>query len=102
TNLHASQSLYLAAEAAGVERFVFASTCSNYGKMTDPDAFVSEESELRPVSLYAQTKVEFERFLASQDASSNCKPTCLRFSTVYGPSPRMRFDLTVNEFTREL
>lgn len=101
-NLDASQRVYLAAEAAGVERFVFASTCSNYGKMADPDAYVDETSELRPVSLYAETKVEFERFLLGQDRASTCKPTCLRFSTVYGISPRMRFDLTVNEFTREV
>jgi nucleoside-diphosphate-sugar epimerase len=101
-NLEASKRVYLAAEAAGVERFVFASTCSNYGKMADPNAFVDEESELSPVSLYAETKVEFERFLLNQDRRNRCKPTCLRFSTVYGLSPRMRFDLTVNEFTREL
>lgn len=101
-NLEASKRVYTAAEAAGVERFVFASTCSNYGKMADPDAYVDEQSTLSPVSLYAETKVEFEEFLLSQDRENRCLPTCLRFSTVYGLSPRMRFDLTVNEFTREL
>ena len=45
----------------GVRRFVFLSTCSNYGKMADPSAYVTEDSELRPVSLYAETKVEAER-----------------------------------------
>src|SRR5690606_37035451 len=94
--------LYGAAEEAGVERFVFASTCSNYGKMADPNAYVDENSELSPVSLYAETKVEFENFLLSRERSNACAPTCLRFATVYGLSPRMRFDLTVNEFTREL
>lgn len=101
-NLDASKGVYQEAERAGVERFVFASTCSNYGKMSDPDALVDETSELRPVSLYAETKVEFERFLLDQPRGARCAPTCLRFSTVYGISPRMRFDLTVNEFTREL
>lgn len=101
-NLEASKRIYTAAETAGVKRFVFASTCSNYGKMADPNAYVDEASELSPVSLYAKTKVEFEQFLLDQDRDNNCLPTCLRFSTVYGISPRMRFDLTVNEFTREL
>ena len=52
--------------------------------------------------MYAETKVEIEKFLLSQNKENVCKPTCLRFSTVYGASPRMRFDLTVNEFTKEL
>src|SRR5690606_34475967 len=101
-NLNASKRVYQAAEAAGVERFVFASTCSNYGKMADPNAFVDEESELSPVSLYAETKVGLERLWLGRDRGNACKPTWLRFSTVYGLSPRMRFELTVNEFTREL
>jgi len=101
-NLTASKGVYQEAEAAGVGRFVFASTCSNYGKMKDGDGLVTEESELRPVSLYAETKVEFDRYLLSLVRTATCAPTCLRFSTVYGISPRMRFDLTVNEFTRDL
>jgi nucleoside-diphosphate-sugar epimerase len=101
-NLEGSKNLYEIANAAGVKKFVFASTCSNYGKMDDPNAFVHEESKLSPVSLYAETKVEIEKHLLGQPKSNGCKPTCLRFSTVYGLSPRPRFDLTVNEFTREL
>lgn len=101
-NLDASQKLYEQANAAGVQRFVFASTCSNYGKMDDPTKFVTEDSTLAPVSLYAETKVAFEKFLMGQNKSASTKPTCLRFSTVYGLSPRVRFDLTVNEFTKEL
>ena len=101
-NLQASKAVYELAEQAGVERFIFASTCSNYGKMEDPNSFVNEDSPLRPVSLYAETKVEFEQFLLGQAKDNNCKPTCLRYSTVYGLSPRMRFDLTVNEFTKDL
>ncbi len=102
TNLEGSKLLYTIANEMGAERFVFASTCSNYGKMDDPDAYVNEESKLAPVSLYAETKVAVEQFLLSQPKENKCKPTCLRFSTVYGLSQRPRFDLTVNEFTKEL
>lgn len=102
TNVDGSKLLYNTANEKGVKRFVFASTCSNYGKMDDPEAFITEESALKPISKYAETKVETEQFLLGQDKSNNCKPTCLRFSTVYGLSLRPRFDLTVNEFTKEL
>lgn len=101
-NLESSRQVYELANKAGVQRFIFASTCSNYGKMSDPSAFVHEKSELNPVSLYAETKVAFEKFLMGQDKGNATKPTILRFSTVYGLSSRIRFDLTVNEFTREL
>ncbi|MCY7294362.1 NAD-dependent epimerase/dehydratase family protein [Alteromonas sp. a30] len=101
-NLDGSKKLYELAQEAGVKRFVFASTCSNYGKMEDSEGYVHENSPLTPVSLYAETKVEFEQFLLGQDKATGCVPTCLRFSTVYGLSPRLRFDLTVNEFTKEL
>lgn len=101
-NLTGAKLTYDTANEMGIKRFVFASTCSNYGKMEDPNAFVDETSELRPVSLYAETKVEFEKYLLSQNRDSSAKPTCLRFSTVYGLSQRVRFDLTVNEFTKEL
>jgi nucleoside-diphosphate-sugar epimerase len=100
TNWDASVSLFEKAEKAGVKRFVFASTCSNYGKMANPNEFVTENSELRPVSLYAELKVKFEKFLLEEHKNSNICSTSLRFSTVYGFSPRIRFDLTVNEFTR--
>ncbi|MCY7293661.1 MAG: NAD(P)-dependent oxidoreductase, partial [Ferruginibacter sp.] len=100
TNWDGSVALFDAAEAAGVKRFVFASTCSNYGKMADPDSFVTETSELNPVSLYAELKVKFEKYLLEDKKDSNICSTALRFSTVYGFSPRIRFDLTVNEFTR--
>jgi len=86
---------------AGVHRFVFASTCSNYGKMTDQNDYVDETSPLAPVSLYAELKVSFERHLLSLGLPE-FEPIILRFATAYGLSPRPRFDLTVNEFTREL
>ena len=101
-NINGAKLTYETANKMGIKKFVFASTCSNYGKMEDPNAYVDETSELRPVSLYAETKVDFEKYLLSQDKNNIAKPTCLRFSTVYGLSPRIRFDLTVNEFTKEL
>jgi nucleoside-diphosphate-sugar epimerase len=88
------------ARSAGVERFVFASTCSNYGKLKG-DSYATEEFDLAPVSLYAETKVNGEMQVLAA-ANGRIAPTCLRFATVYGTSPRMRFDLTVNEFTRDV
>src|SRR5580698_45488 len=101
-NLESSLGLIETSRKAGVNRFVFASTCSNYGKMKDADRYVDEESELHPVSLYAETKVAVEMALLKSRLSNIWSPTPLRFATIYGVSPRMRFDLTVNEFTMEM
>jgi nucleoside-diphosphate-sugar epimerase len=99
-NVEATRGLLDDAEAAGVERCIIASTCSNYGKMADSSIYATEDFDLQPVSLYAETKVEAELdALARADGLATC---CLRFATVYGVSPRMRFDLTVNEFAREV
>jgi nucleoside-diphosphate-sugar epimerase len=100
-NVEGSLALSREARQAGVERFVFASTCSNYGRMADPMVPIDERGELRPVSLYAEQKVGIERELLGS-SSSSFTATSLRFATVYGVGPRMRFDLTVNEFTRDL
>jgi nucleoside-diphosphate-sugar epimerase len=100
-NVEATKDLIEDARTTDVRHFVFASTCSNYGRMADPEVPVDEEAPLAPVSLYAEQKVEIERTLLA-DGSGPTAPTCLRFATVYGVAPRMRFDLTVNEFTREL
>lgn len=100
-NLDASLALLDASKRAGVSRFVFASTCSNYGRMADAEQYVDERSELRPISLYAETKVAVERAMLDDGDGRMCK-TLLRFATVFGVSPRMRFDLTVNEFTLDL
>lgn len=86
----------------GVKRFIFASTCSNYGRVLNPNQLVTEESELKPVSLYADTKVAVEKRLLDVATKSGPAVTVLRFATLFGISPRMRFDLTVNEFTAEL
>ncbi len=102
-NYDASVRLLDLAAAFKVKRFVFASTCSNYGKMSDAGAFVDETSPLAPVSLYAELKVQVEKvILNGLTRTGDFCPVCLRFATVYGISPRMRFDLTVNEFTKEL
>lgn len=101
-NWDASVNLFEEAENHGIKRFVFASTCSNYGKMEDPNSFVDENSELKPVSLYAELKVKFENHLLNIRQDARICATALRFSTVYGFSPRIRFDLTVNEFTRNV
>lgn len=102
-NWEASKWLADTCQKLKINKFIFASTCSNYGKMRDVDSFVTEESRLSPVSLYAELKVKFENYLLHEMEKSNSFiPTALRFSTVYGVSPRMRFDLTVNEFTKEL
>ena len=101
-NQDASLALLAAAQETGVKRFVFASTCSNYGKMKDPDGFVDETADLSPVSLYAETKVAVERAVLEARKSEGFCGTALRCATVFGVSPRMRFDLTVNEFTMEM
>jgi nucleoside-diphosphate-sugar epimerase len=102
TNLISSKKIFdISNKLTNIKRFIFASTCSNYGKMNGYD-IVNEESLLSPVSLYAKLKVEFEDYLLNSETRNDFYPTSLRFATVYGFSPRMRFDLTVNEFTRDL
>jgi nucleoside-diphosphate-sugar epimerase len=96
-NLNASAPLAALARRSGVERFVFASTCSVYGANQD---MLSEESPVNPLSLYAQTRLYGEqRIRALMDA--RFRPVVLRFGTLYGLSPRMRFDLVVNFLTQK-
>lgn len=100
-NWIASKELYdLASTSANIHKFIFSSTCSNYGKMRG-NSFVNEESPLNPISLYAQLKVTMENYILDSKTRSDFIPTALRFATVYGLSSRMRFDLTVNEFARD-
>ena len=93
-----SRSLLELSDQHGVGHFLFASTCSNYGKM-EADAVLDEGAPLRPVSLYAQLKVRFEELLLARSVALDF--TILRFATVYGLSLRPRFDLTINEFARD-
>ena len=97
-NIDASTRLAQEAGDAGVGHFIFVSTCSNYG-VSDADTLVTEDADLNPVSLYAETKVAVEQFLAEK--ANGLPYTALRLATVYGSAPRMRFDLTVNQFTIE-
>lgn len=85
------------AERLGVSRFVFLSTCSNYG-VSDPNSLADEASELRPLSLYARTKVDVERECLSH--RGRMTTTVLRLGTICGLSARMRFDLLVSEMAR--
>ena len=62
-NVQATRGLVADAGAAGVQRLVFASTCSNYGRMADPTVPITEDGELSPVSLYAEQKVGMEKLI---------------------------------------
>ena len=84
-----------------IEKIIFVSTCSNYG-LSETDLPLNEEAELKPISLYAKQKVEVEKFILSQENNLDYSPTILRFSTAFGLSPRMRFDLTINQFTKSI
>jgi nucleoside-diphosphate-sugar epimerase len=84
-----------------IEKLVFISTCSNYG-LIEGDQLADEQFELKPLSLYAKSKVSAEKYLLSLEGKVDFQPTILRFATAFGLSPRMRFDLTISEFTREL
>lgn len=84
-----------------LENFIFVSTCSNYGLIKE-DLIADENSKLKPLSLYAKSKVKAEKLVLKYNSNKFYNPTILRFATAFGSSPRMRFDLTVNEFTREL
>lgn len=98
-NVEATKLVFEQAADLGVERFVFASTYSNYGLSEDGKP-VTEESPLNPQSLYAETKIASEEYLLSQKDAA-CAPLLFRFATLYGVSPRTRFDLIVNQFVLE-
>ncbi|MEO8356245.1 MAG: NAD(P)-dependent oxidoreductase [Chloroflexota bacterium] len=98
-NVDATKMVFGQAADLGVERFIFASTYSNYG-LSPEGSPVTEESPLHPQSLYAETKIASEEFLLSQK-DAQCAPLIFRFATLYGISPRTRFDLIVNQFVLE-
>jgi nucleoside-diphosphate-sugar epimerase len=84
-----------------IEHLIFVSTCSNYGLI--PEGTLADELyPTAPLSLYAKSKVENENYLMSESIGANFAATVLRFATAFGVAPRMRFDLTINEFTRDI
>ncbi len=95
-NLEGTLRLARAAKAAGIERFLFASSCSLYGAAGS--AAVAEDAELFPVTPYGEAKVQAEREL-SLLADDGFSPVYLRNATAYGASPRLRLDIVVNNLT---
>lgn len=98
-NVEATKMVFEQASALGAERFVFASSYSNYGLSPDGKP-VTEESPLNPQSLYAETKIAAEEYLLGQK-DAPAAPLLFRLATLYGISPRTRFDLIVNQFVLE-
>ena len=95
-NLDGTMQLARAAKAAGVGRFLFASSCSLYGAAGS--GAVAEDADLYPVTAYGETKVQAERALSAL-ADDDFSPTYLRNATAYGASPRLRLDIVVNNLT---
>lgn len=100
-NEEAIQGLLPALTGIGLNKLIFVSTCSNYGEIP-ADAIAGEDYPLKPLSAYAKAKVAMETRLLDGNAGIDFHPTVLRFATAFGLSPRMRFDLTISEFTRAL
>ena len=95
-NHQASVRLAQIAKELGVERYIFSSSCSNYGAGVDD--WLTEESAFNPVTPYGKSKVMVEQDVAKM-ADDNFSPTFLRSATAYGVSPRLRFDLVINNLT---
>jgi nucleoside-diphosphate-sugar epimerase len=95
-NYHASVRLARLAKEAGVSRFLFSSSCSTYGAAGDK--ILDETADFNPVTPYGRSKVLVEQEVAKL-AGSNFSPTFLRNATAYGVSPRLRFDLVLNNLT---
>lgn len=95
-NIEGNKRVATLAKEAGVKQYIFASSCSVYG--SGGDSVLTEESEMLPVSLYAKSKIEVEKHIFGLQ-SDDFVVTALRNATVYGLSPRMRFDLIVNIMT---
>jgi nucleoside-diphosphate-sugar epimerase len=99
-NTQGTKNVYELANENKVKRLVFSSTYSNYG-IAEGDAPVTEESPLNPQSLYAETKIAAEQFLLAEGKKGGTIPVLFRFATLFGLSPRTRFDLIINQFVLE-
>ena len=99
TNFVSSKILFNLCVKYKIKKFIFFSTCSNYG-LSSEKVLLKENSPLKPLSIYAKTKVNFEKYLLRD--KNKISKIILRISTLYGVSPRMRYDLTINEFTNFL
>ncbi len=97
-NYHATRMIANVCKYHQINRFIFASTCSVYGESPSPEELLTEEAELNPVSLYARTNIKSEQALRELE-DDTFSPTVFRMATLYGYSPRMRFDLVVNILT---
>lgn len=84
-----------------INKLVFVSTCSNYGLIKENE-LADENFPLNPLSLYAKAKVANEKYLLNKKGDANYTGVVLRFATAFGLSPRMRFDLSVSEFVKEV
>jgi nucleoside-diphosphate-sugar epimerase len=100
-NLDGTRRLLDGLDRRRLNKVIFVSTCSNYGLIPE-GALADEEHELKPLSPYAVAKVAIEEHLREAQGRVDYHPTILRFATAFGLSARMRFDLTVSEFTREM
>lgn len=96
-NNKAIQKFILKLQKANLNKLIFVSTCSNYGLIEDGKK-ADENFTLTPLSLYAKDKVSNEEFLQENSDKFNFSYSILRFATAFGVAPRMRFDLSVNEF----
>jgi len=84
-----------------INKLIFISTCSNYGLIKEGE-LADENFPLNPLSLYAKAKVANEKYLLAKKGKANYTGVVLRFATAFGLSPRMRFDLSVSEFVRDV
>lgn len=98
TNYLSTLRIAMSARDKGINTFIFASTCSVYGAK---DGILDEGSELSPQSLYAETKLLAEKGIMDL-TSARFEPTILRLGTLYGLSPRPRFDLVINYLTGKI
>jgi nucleoside-diphosphate-sugar epimerase len=97
TNVDGTLTALAAAQQCEVKQFIFSSTCSNYG-ISSADSLADESSPLQPLSEYARSKIAAEQ--AVVEAGTSMTTVVFRFATLCGLSPRMRFDLLVNDLAR--